>query len=103
MSLPVLLKVKRQGLGGAPPVSQEGLGFGVAVGAGRGSVCETPLNPLAFRASGLSGVFQFLPSTWAMTPYHAYNPFTAWADVNAAHRLFVRDGHNWHEWQCGAV
>ena len=71
--------------------------------ATRVAMCESALNSLARNASGASGVFQFLPWTWATTPYHTSSPFNAWANINAAHWLFVRDGHTWREWQCGAA
>jgi hypothetical protein len=67
----------------------------------RVATCESGLNPGARNASGASGVFQLMPSTWATTPYHAASPFNAWANINAAHWLFVRDGDSWREWQCG--
>jgi hypothetical protein len=50
--------------------------------------------------SGASGVFQFLPSTWAGTSYAGYSPYNAWANVSAAHEVFVRDGYSWGEWSC---
>jgi hypothetical protein len=63
--------------------------------------CESGLNPNAYNgSSGASGVFQFLPSTWRTTPYAGYSPFNAWANVNAAYSVFVRDGHSWGEWSC---
>ena len=42
------------------------------------------------------------PSTWSSTPYFGYSPFNAWANINAAHAIFVRDGYSWREWQCQA-
>jgi hypothetical protein len=66
--------------------------------------CESGLNPGAYNpASHASGIFQILyPSTWSSTPYSGYSPFNAWANVNAAHAIFVRDGYSWREWQCQA-
>lgn len=66
--------------------------------------CESGLNPGAYNsASHASGLFQILyPSTWSTTPYAGYSPFNAWANINAAHSIFVRDGYSWREWQCQA-
>ncbi|MFI5273209.1 MAG: transglycosylase family protein [Ktedonobacterales bacterium] len=65
------------------------------------AACESGYNPGAVNpSSDASGVFQFLPSTWATTSYAGYSPFNAWANVNAAHQVFVRDGYSWREWQC---
>ncbi len=63
--------------------------------------CESGYNPNAYNASsGASGVFQFLHSTWLTTSYAGYSPFNAWANIQAAHQVFVRDGYSWREWQC---
>ena len=65
--------------------------------------CESGLNPNAYNgSSGASGVFQFLPGTWSTTPYAGYSPFNAWANVNAAYSVFVRDGYSWREWSCAS-
>jgi hypothetical protein len=76
--------------------------FGAYAGqALRVAACESGYNPSAYnRSSGASGVFQFLHSTWATTAYAGYSPFNAWANINAAHQVFVRDGYSWREWQC---
>ena len=64
--------------------------------------CESGLNPGAYNASsGASGVFQFLGSTWAETPWAGDSPFDAADNVAAAHWLFSRDGDTWREWSCG--
>lgn len=65
------------------------------------AACESGYNPSAVNpSSGASGVFQFLASTWAGTSYAGYSRFNAWANVNAAHQVFVRDGYSWREWTC---
>ncbi len=70
--------------------------------------CESGLNPNAYNStvigdSHAAGVFQILyPSTWSGTPYASYSPYNAWANINAAHTIFVRDGYSWREWQCQA-
>jgi hypothetical protein len=76
--------------------------FGAYAGqALRVAACESSYNPSAInRSSGASGVFQFLHSTWVTTSYAGYSPFNAWANVNAAHQVFVRDGYSWREWSC---
>ncbi len=63
--------------------------------------CESSYNPSAVNSSsGASGVFQFMPATWAGTPYAGYSVFNAWANVHAAYWLFQRDGYSWREWSC---
>jgi len=68
--------------------------------------CESGLNPNATNPqpvgnSHAEGVFQILyPSTWSTTPYAGSSPYNAWANINAAHSIFVRDGYSWREWQC---
>ena len=63
--------------------------------------CESGYNPSAYNASsGASGVFQVIPGTWAGTSQRWYSPFNSWANVAAAHEIFVRDGNSWKEWVC---
>ncbi|HEU5438648.1 MAG TPA: transglycosylase SLT domain-containing protein [Ktedonobacterales bacterium] len=63
--------------------------------------CESGFNPNAYNpSSGASGVYQFLASTWATTSYARYSRSNAWANVHAAHQVFVRDGYSWREWSC---
>jgi soluble lytic murein transglycosylase-like protein len=63
--------------------------------------CESGYNPSARnRSSGAMGVFQFMPSTWRSTSYAGYSPYNAWANIQAAHQVFVRDGYSWREWSC---
>lgn len=63
--------------------------------------CESGFNPSAYNpSSGASGVYQFLGSTWATTAYADYSRLNAWANVHAAHQVFVRDGYSWREWSC---
>ena len=64
--------------------------------------CESGLNPGAYNASsGASGVFQFLGSTWAETPWAGDSPFNAADNIAAAYWLFSRDVDTWREWSCG--
>ncbi len=47
--------------------------------------CESNLDPNAVNGPGGSyGLFQFLPGTWATTPYASYDIFDPWASANAA-------------------
>ena len=62
--------------------------------------CESGLNPGAYNSSGASGVFQIMPGTWAGTSEAGASPFNAYANIVAAHQIFVRDGYSWGEWTC---
>ncbi len=51
----------------------------------RVAMCESNLDPNAVNGPGGSyGLFQFLPGTWATTPYASYDIFDPWASANAA-------------------
>jgi soluble lytic murein transglycosylase-like protein len=64
--------------------------------------CESNYNPYAVnRSSGASGLFQFLPSTWAASPYHAQSVFDPSANAHAAEWLYVHAGPN--QWSCNAL
>ncbi|GHO94212.1 hypothetical protein KSF_042600 [Reticulibacter mediterranei] len=77
-----------------------------APGALRVAQCESGLNPNAVNSmyignSRATGVFQILyPSTWYSTSQASASPYDAYANVRAAHDIFVRDGHSWREWVC---
>lgn len=61
--------------------------------------CESRYHPNSVNSSsGASGLFQFLPSTWAFTPYHAQSPFDPVANSLAAAWLYHRDGPS--QWVC---
>ena len=61
--------------------------------------CESRYHPNSVNSSsGASGLFQFLPSTWAFTPEHTLSPFDPVANSNAAAWLYSRDGPS--QWQC---
>lgn len=61
--------------------------------------CESRYHPTSVNSSsGAAGLFQFLPSTWAFTPYHQYSPFDPVANANAAAWLYHRDGPS--QWVC---
>lgn len=61
--------------------------------------CESNYNPYAVnRSSGASGLFQFLPSTWAATPQRAQSVFDPVANAQAAAWLYQRYGPS--QWSC---
>jgi len=61
--------------------------------------CESRYHPNSVNSSsGASGLFQFLPSTWAFTPQHASSPFDPTANAQAAAWLYSRDGPS--QWVC---
>ena len=62
--------------------------------------CESGLNPGAYNLSGAAGVFQIMPGTWAGTSEAGQSPYNAYANIVAAHQIFVRDGYSWREWTC---
>jgi soluble lytic murein transglycosylase-like protein len=64
--------------------------------------CESNYNPYAVnRSSGASGLFQFLPSTWAGSPYHAQSVFDPTANAKAAAWLYQRSGPG--QWVCSSL
>jgi hypothetical protein len=61
--------------------------------------CESRYHPNSVNSSsGAEGLFQFLPSTWAFTPYASYSPFDPKYNSLAAAWLYNRDGPS--QWQC---
>jgi hypothetical protein len=75
------------------------LGSAAQTWALRVGYCESHYNPYAVnRSSGASGLFQFLPSTWANTPQHASSPFDPVANAQAAAWLYHRSGPG--QWVC---
>jgi uncharacterized protein YraI len=61
--------------------------------------CESVLDPSAVNASsGASGLFQFLPSTWATTPYADQDVFDPVANANAAAWMWSEGRRG--EWTC---
>ena len=75
------------------------LGAAAQTWALRVAKCESNYNPYAVNSySGASGLFQFLPSTWAATPQHAQSVFDPLANSQAAAWLYQRSGPN--QWSC---
>ena len=63
--------------------------------------CESTNNPNAVNTdSNAQGLFQFLPSTWAGTPYASQSPFDPTANAKAAAWLLQTYGPS--QWQCQA-
>jgi hypothetical protein len=68
--------------------------------------CESGLNasaynPIEVSGSHSTGVFQILyPSTWRGTSQAARSPYNPFANILAAHDIFVRDGYTWRAWTC---
>ena len=61
--------------------------------------CESGLNPSAVNSSSnASGLFQFLPSTWATTPYASQDIFDPVANAEAASWMWSEGRRN--EWVC---
>ena len=58
--------------------------------------CESGLNPYARNPSGSSGLFQFLPSTWATTPYARRSIWSAkWNSLAAGWMHAAGRGGEW--------
>ena len=68
----------------------------------RVAYCESRFNPGAYNASGASGLFQFLPSTWAANSaragYAGASVFDPVASANVAAWMFVRGQAG--QWVC---
>jgi uncharacterized protein YraI len=60
--------------------------------------CESVLDPNAVNPAGSYGLFQFVPSTWASTPFADEDIFDAYASANAAGWMWSVGRRN--EWVC---
>jgi soluble lytic murein transglycosylase-like protein len=75
------------------------LGADVAIWALRVAACESGYRPTAVNSSsGAMGLFQFMPSTWARSPYAAQDPFDPKVNAQAAAWLYQRSGPG--QWVC---
>ena len=75
------------------------LGSGAVQWAMNVAWCESRYHPNSVNSSsGASGLFQFLPSTWAFTPYASHSPFDPQYNALAAAWLYARDGPS--QWVC---
>ena len=77
------------------------LGEGAVDWAEKIAYCESKYDPNAVNpASNAEGLFQFLPSTWAGTPFATASPFDPGANAKAAAWLFQTYGPS--QWECTA-
>ena len=61
--------------------------------------CESGLDPYAVGGGGAyHGLFQFVPSTFATTPYGQYDIYDPWANANAAAWMWSQGGKS--SWVC---
>ena len=61
--------------------------------------CESGYNPNAVnRSSGASGLFQFMPSTWAHLPWAGQSVFDPVANAQAAAYYYQHSGAG--PWSC---
>ncbi len=95
-------KRARRTLASSPTVS-EAINL-AAVIYGNGSTlwalarCESTLNPRAQNASGSSGLMQFMPSTFASTPYGRFSIWSPYASALAAGWMLQQGRRS--EWVC---
>lgn len=61
-------------------------------------MCESNGNQRAYNASGASGLFQFMPSTWRSTPYGSYSIWNGEKQCYAAAWMFSQGRKS--EWVC---
>jgi hypothetical protein len=64
----------------------------------RKASCESHLWPWAHNPSGASGLFQFLPSTWASTPFGSFSIWNPFAQALAA--AWMHQVGRGGEWVC---
>lgn len=77
------------------------LGAGAVAWAEQIAYCESKYDPNAVnRQSAAQGLFQFLPSTWAGTPFATASPFDPSANARAAAWLLQTYGAS--QWECRA-
>jgi uncharacterized protein YraI len=64
----------------------------------RVATCESGLNPYAYNPAGWYGLFQFVPSTFASTPYAGFDIYDPVANANAAAWMWSVGRRG--EWTC---
>ena len=75
------------------------LGQAAVTWALRIAYCESRYHPNSVNSdSGASGLFQFMPGTWAGTPWASQSPFDPVANAQAAAWLYSRYGPG--RWSC---
>jgi hypothetical protein len=72
--------------------------FGSCPTLWRRARCESTLNPYAANASGATGLYQFLASTWRSTPFARFSIYSPYAQALAAGWM-IRAGRG-SEWAC---
>jgi hypothetical protein len=72
--------------------------YGYGATLWRKARCESRLNPWAKNGSEASGLFQFLPSTWATTPFAGFSVWSPYANALAAGWMHARGRGG--EWVC---
>jgi len=74
--------------------------YGYCATLWRKADCETggTFSPWAHNASGASGLFQFLPSTWRSTPFGRFSVWSPYANALAAGWMHARGRGG--EWAC---
>jgi hypothetical protein len=72
--------------------------FGYCSALWQKAQCESSLSPLSRNLSGASGLFQFLPSTWATTPYRSFSIWSPYANALAAG--WMHEHGRGGEWVC---
>lgn len=75
------------------------LGSAAVTWAERVAMCESTDNPDAHNSDGAAGLFQFMPTTWASSPYAADSVYDPVANARAAAWLYRRSGPG--AWSCG--
>jgi hypothetical protein len=82
----------------AEAISLAGATYGFADTLWRKARCESTLDPNAKNGSEASGLFQFLPSTWASTPFARFSVFSPYANALAAGWMHAQGRGG--EWVC---
>ena len=82
----------------AEAINLAGATYGYTDTLWRKARCESQLDPNARNGSEASGLLQFLPSTWATTPYARFSIFSPYANALAAGWMHAQGRGG--EWSC---